>query len=86
MVILSAIQELHRYKLTVNLNHVMDLFDNAQQRVFSEIVPYWGTFCRMYQSPVESTTSLPEGNQINYKTIDLNRVIIYSGQEHSYRQ
>lgn len=59
--IVSAVLELRRSKISVNLNHVVDLFENAQQRVFSDMVPYWGSFCKLYKSPIESTVSLPQG-------------------------
>ena len=48
-------------KTSVLADRVMDLLEKAQKQVFTEMVPYWGTFCKLYQSPVESVVSLPQG-------------------------
>lgn len=74
--IVSAVQELYCSKIPVNLNRVMDLFESAQQQVFSDMVPYWGSFCKVYQSPVESTISLPQGIPLIF--IHTNSCIVYA--------
>lgn len=61
ILVVSAVEDLYRSKILPYVDRLMDLFENAQKQVFSEMVPYWGTFCKLYQSPIESTVSLPQG-------------------------
>ena len=63
--VVSAVEELYQVMILANADRVMDLLDKAQKQVFSEIVPHWGYFCKMYISPVESAVSLPQGNYNN---------------------
>ena len=59
--IVSSVEDLYQFKMQANVDYVMDLMEKAQRLVFAEMVPFWGFFCKFYQSPVESTVSLPQG-------------------------
>ena len=60
--IVSSVENLHHPQLPSQAECVMELLEKAQRQVFAEMVPYWGSFCKVYESPVESLVSLPQGD------------------------
>lgn len=61
VLIVSALEDLTRAKVSGHLERLTDLFEKAQQQVLNDMVPYWRKFCKMYHSPLDSTDSLPQG-------------------------
>ena len=56
-----AVEDLRRYKNQAFLDRLMDLLEHLQHKVLTDMAPYWCSFCKQYQSPTESTVSLPQG-------------------------
>lgn len=63
--VVSAVEDLYQLKIPAHGDRVMDLLEKAQNQVFYEMVPYWGVFCKLYQSPTESVVSIPQGTFVD---------------------
>lgn len=61
--IVSALGDLYRARVNAHVDRLMDLFEKSRQTVFREMVPYWGDFCKVYQSPINALPSLPQGKE-----------------------
>lgn len=62
-------EELCRSRIAVYLDRLMDLFERAQERVLADMAPYWGSFCKVYRSPLGSAVSLPQGVSSSNHTV-----------------
>ena len=61
--IVSALGDFYHVRVNAHVERLIDLFDKARQTVFKELCSYWGSFCKVYEPPLNEILSLPQCKQ-----------------------